>query len=54
MLLQHKALSLVLCDDLGVDGVGVEGRLAQEGGDTCTLTADSLCCTTETNTLQSN
>ena len=35
--------------------MGVGGREAQEGGDTCTHVADSLCCTAETNTtLQSN
>ena len=37
----------------GVGGVGVEGRLKRE--ETCTVSADSPCCTTEANTtLQSN
>ena len=30
--------------------MGVAGREAQEGGDTCVHTADSHCCTVETNT----
>ena len=40
----------MLCDHLeGWDGDG--GREAQEGGDMgCIYIADSLCCTTETNT----
>ena len=42
----------MLCDDLGVwDREG--GREAQEGGNMrniCIHTADSLCCTAETNT----
>ena len=39
----------MLCDDLeGRDG-GV-GKEAQERGDICIHIADSLCCTTETNT----
>ena len=39
----------MLCDDLkGWDGGG--GREAQERGDICILTADSHCCTAETNT----
>ena len=44
----------MLCDDLeGWDRK--DKREAQEGGDICILTADSLCCTTETNTtLYSN
>ena len=40
----------MLCDDLeGWDGRWGE-REAQEGGDICILTADSHCCTIETNT----
>ena len=31
-------------------GSGWGGREAQEGGDICVTTADSLCCTAETNT----
>ena len=39
----------MLCDDLeGKDG---KGREAQEGGTICIITADSHCCTAETNTL---
>ena len=34
----------------GWDEGGVGGREAQEGGDICILTADSCCCTAETNT----
>ena len=38
-----------LCDDLeGSDGG--EGREAQEEGNICIPTADSCCCTAETNT----
>ena len=50
---KHRELSSVLCDDLeGWDG---GGRDASEGGDVGTHTADSLCCTAETNTAsQSN
>lgn len=29
-------------------------REAQEGGDVCILTADSSCCTPETNNTESN
>ena len=43
-------LSSVLCDDLEV----WDGRQNRKGvekvGDICTYTADSLCCTAETNT----
>ena len=43
-----QEVTLVLCRDLeGWDG---EEREALEGGDKCTLIADS-CCTTETNKL---
>ena len=43
----------MLCDHL--EGRDREsGREAQEGGDICISIADSLCCTTETNTLYSN
>lgn len=46
MLLQE--LSWVLCDDLvGWDGGDKIG--AQEGADIGTLTAESHCCTAETN-----
>ena len=39
----------MLCDEL--EGWGGKGeREAQEGGDTCILTADSHCCMEETNT----
>ena len=34
----------MLCDDL-------EGREVPEGGDICIHTADSHCCTTETNNI---
>ena len=41
----------MLCDDLeGWEGGGGIGREAPEGGDICIHTADSLCCTAETNT----
>ena len=44
-----KPPSSVLCDDLeGWDGEGE--REAHEGGNIGVHTADSLCCTTETNT----
>ena len=40
----------MLWDNLeGWDGVE-DGREAQEGEDLCVRTADSLCCTAETNT----
>ena len=39
----------MLCDDLG-GGDGEDGREAQEGGDTCIVTADLHCYTAETNT----
>ena len=42
---QHKELTLVLCDSLGG---GTGGRLRQRGRNT--LAAASYCCTTETNT----
>ena len=36
-------------------GMGVGRREAKEGGNICMLTADSLCCSAETNkTLKSN
>ena len=39
----------MLCDDLeGWDTAG--GREGSEGGGICILTADSRCCTAETNT----
>ena len=41
----------MLCDDL--EGWG-RWEEVQEGGDIRTHTADSLCCTTETNTTLSN
>ena len=41
----------MLCDDLdGCDG-GVGGKEVQEGGSICIYIADSLHCTTETNTI---
>ena len=40
----------MLCDDLDGWDLGVGGREAQEGGDIGIHTADSLRCTTETNT----
>ena len=41
----------MLRDDLeGWDGGGW-GREAQDGGDMCVHTADSLCCTEETNNI---
>ena len=50
-LLLRKQLSLVLCGDLGAGGWVVGGgKKDQAAGDICTLTAGSLCCTTETNT----
>ena len=42
--------SLVLCDDLDGGGGGEERREVQEGGDIGIHRADSLYCTTETNT----
>ena len=33
----------------GGGGVGWGGREAQEGGDTCIITADLLCCMAEAN-----
>ena len=53
--MEHRELSLVLCDDLdGWDGSS-DGREVQEKGDTCIHTADSLSCTGEANAiLQSN
>lgn len=49
-LLCDRELNLVLCDNQeGWDGAG-GGREVQEGGDACTLTADSHCCRAETNT----
>ena len=34
------------------DGLeGCDGREAHEGGNICILTADSLCCTAETNNI---
>ena len=46
---RHRELSSAPCDDLR-DEAGVGGRKAQEGGYVCILTADSYCCTAETNT----
>ena len=40
----------MLCDDIG-GGTFSGGREAQVGGDICIHTADSFCCTAETNTL---
>ena len=41
----------MLCDDLD----SRDGREVPEGGDVCTLRADSCCCTVESNTtLQSS
>ena len=40
----------MLYDDLEECGEGGR-REAQEGGDLCTLRADSCCCTAETNTI---
>ena len=49
--LQHRELSLVLCDDLeGWEGGVGSGREVQEGGTICILMANSLSCTGETNT----
>ena len=46
---QHRELSLVLCDDLeGWDEDEVGGRL--KGEDTCVLIVDLPCCTKENNT----
>ena len=46
----NRELSLVLCDDLKRWGGGGWSRKeAQERGDICILTADSHCCTAETN-----
>ena len=45
---QHRRLSLVLCDDLEECD---RGREVQEGGDTCLLVAASLHCTAETNNI---
>ena len=42
-------LNLVFSDLEGWDGGG--GREVPEGGDTCTLMADSHCCMAETNTV---
>ena len=39
----------MLCDDLERWGGG-GGREEQEGGNMCTLMADSRCCVAETNT----
>ena len=39
----------MLCDNQGM--ARGERRGAQEGGDICTITADSSCCMAETNTL---
>ena len=42
----------MLCDDLGEwDGGGVGGKEVQERGDICIHTADSHCCTAETNAV---
>jgi len=47
-VVQHRELSLVLCDDLdGWDG----GGKAQEGGNICIHMANSHCSTAETNTI---
>ena len=48
-LLYRKELSPVLCDDLQ-GGMGRGGREAQGKWNISMLTADSLCCTAETNT----
>ena len=44
---EHRLLSLMLCDDLEW---GVVGREAQEGGDICIRIADSFYCTVKTGT----
>ena len=44
---QHRGLSLVLCDDLEEWD---RGREVQEGGDLCLRMAASLHCTAETDT----
>jgi len=41
-------LSAALCDN--PEGLLSGGREVKEGGDICTLMADSHCCTAETNT----
>ena len=41
----------MLCDDLEGVGWGYGERKAQEGGDICTVTALSHCCTAENNTI---
>ena len=46
---QHRGLSLVLCDERWEGEYGGE-REAQEEGDICILIAESCCCTAETNT----
>ena len=49
-LLYKKELNLVLCDDLKWwDGDGL-CKGGKDGGNTCILTADSCCCTAESNT----
>ena len=51
MLYNTGKFKLVLCDDLE----GWDEEIGWEEGDICILTADSHCCTAETNTpLQSN
>ena len=45
-----QELKSVLCDDLEGWDEDESGREAQEGGDICIHTADSLCCAAETST----
>ena len=44
---ERRELYSALCGDL-------DGKEIQKRRDICIRTADSLCCTVETNTLQSN
>ena len=49
MMVKHRELSPAFSDNLeGWDG-GEGGRGVQDGEDICILTADSHCCTAETN-----
>ena len=50
-MVKHRELSPVSSDNLeGWDG-GDGRKEVQDGGDICILTADSHCCTAETNTV---
>ena len=47
---EHRELSVALCDHVEGWYSGWARREAQDGGDICTRVADSLCCMEEANT----